>query len=170
MSVLSTTLLRQARSIAGQLTSLAKVNAPKHLQAGISSHVVEEGEGQIRITLETKGADARAQEYGSGLQDRKHPHKYPIVGKPWLAFMPTNGYLGNAYGAYDPNTRQGVGEKNVFITHQVMHPGIHAVNDGQGYVRPALKEFRRTLKEGNFPEEIKQAIVSDIRRSFRGND
>ena len=170
MSSLSATLLRQARSIAGQLTSLAKANAPKHLQAGIKSTVVEESEGRLRITLETKGADARAQEYGSGLQDRRHPAKYPITGKPWLAFMPTNGYLGNAYGAYDPNTHQGVGEKTVFITHQVMHPGIHAVNDGQGYVRPALKQFRKYLREGDFPKEIRNALVSDIRRSFRGNN
>jgi hypothetical protein len=170
MSSLASQLLRSARSIAGQLTSLARSKAPKHLQAGIHTSATEETEGVIRITLTAKGADARAQEYGSGLQDRRHPAKYPITGKPWLAFMPTNGYLGNAYGAYDPNTHQGVGEKNVFITHQVMHPGIHAVNEGQGYIRPALKEFRKTLKTGNFREEIKRAIVSNIRRSFRGND
>ena len=164
MSSLSTTLLRQARSIAGQLTSLAKSKAPKHLQAGISSHVVEEGEGQIRITLETKGADARAQEYGSGLQDRRHPAKYPIVPKngKYLAF---NWEIANA----NPEKFRFLPDGRVILP-SVMHPGIHAVNDGQGYVRPALKEFRRTLKEGSFPEEIKQAIVSDIRRSFRGND
>lgn len=161
MSTLSTTLLRSARSIAGQLTSLAKANAPKHLQAGISTHVSEEAEGIIRITLETKGADARAQEYGSGLQDRRNPHKYTIT--------PKNGkYLAFKWEVHPDNARY-LPDGRILL-ESVQHPGIHAVNNGQGYVRPALKEFRTYLKEGNFPQEIRSAIVSDIRRSFRVND
>lgn len=172
MSSLSTALLRSARSVAGQLTSLAKANAPTHLKAGISSHVTEESEGVIRITLESKGADARAQEYGSGRQDRKNPHDIKIFPKngKMLVFLGTHGY-GNEFSQYNPNTRQGIGEMNIVLTSKVLHnPGIHAVNEGKGYVRPALEKFRENLKTGNFRQEIKDAIVSDIRRSFRGND
>lgn len=165
MSSLSTTLLRSARSIAGQLTSLAKSKAPKHLQAGISTHVTEETEGVIRITLETKGTDARAQEYGSGLQDRKSPHKYPITPKPGHKYLAFQWDVAEAH----PEVAKFLPDGRFFIT-KVMHPGIHAVNEEQGYVRPALKEFRKYLKEGNFPDEIRSAIVSDIRRSFRGNN
>jgi hypothetical protein len=158
-SSLASALVRSARSIAGQnLTRLARSYAPKHLQAGIHSQVVEESEGVIRITLTSKGADARAQEYGSGLQDRRNPHKYPIPKVPktppqFLEFQGTNAYEGW-----------------LIRTRQVQHPGIHPVtNNGQeGYIRPALKQFREHLKTGDFPEEIKRAIVSDIRRSFGG--
>ena len=171
-SSLSAALLRSARGIAGQLTILIKQNAPRHLQDNIKTTVVEEAEGVIRITPSVIAPDARAQEYGSGLQDRKRPHEikiFPVKGK-MLAFLGTHGY-GNEFSQYDPTTRQGVGDKNIVLTKAVLHhPGIHAVNGGKGYVRPALKEFRKYIKEGSFPDEIRGAIVSDIRRAFRGND
>lgn len=161
MSSLSTTLLRSARAVAGQLTSLAKANAPTHLKAGISSHVTEESEGVLRITIESKGADARAQEYGSGLQDRRNPRKYTIAPKngQYLAF---HWEVHPDHANYLPDGR--------ILLKSVQHPGIHAVNEGKGYVRPALEKFRENLKTGNFRQEIKDAIVSDIRRSFRGNN
>ena len=171
-SSLASALLRSARSTAGQLTRLARSKAPRHLQSGITSSATEESEGVIRITLKVKGADARAQEYGSGHQDRKNPHDIKIFPKngKMLVFLGTHGY-GNEFSQYNPNTKQGVGEMNIVLTPKVLHhPGIHAVNDGQGYARPALKEFREHLRTGDFPEQIKKAIVSDIRRSFGGKN
>ena len=156
--------MRSARSYAGQLTSLIKSKAPKHLQGGIKSSATEEGDGVVRITAKVTGADARAQEYGSGIHAQKGKvGKYPITPKAgkYLAFH-WQVHLENA--KYLPDGR--------ILLESVQHPGIHPVTkDGQeGYLRPSLKEFRLKLKTGDFPEQIKNAIVSDIRRSFRGND
>lgn len=165
---LASQLLRSARSYAGQLTSLAKSFAPKHLQSGIKTTVREDAPGSIIMTIIAKGADAHAQEYGSGLHSQYGKRaKYLIKGKPWLTFMPTNGYKGNAYGAYNPTTGQGVGEKTFFITDKVMHPGINRYQ-GRGYIRPAVKEFTKSLKENpKIKEELRQAILSELTKSFK---
>jgi hypothetical protein len=169
-SLLPATILRSLRSRAGQLTQLARSLAPKHVAPSISTSVTEVSEGKFQVRIKATSPDARAQEYGSGLHAQKGPKaRYPITGKPWLAFMPTNGFQGNAYGAYDPVTRSGVGDKTVMIKHEVMHPGIEAANEGKGYIRPALKEFRVSIrKNGTINKEIKQAILGDLRASFSG--
>lgn len=163
-SQVASRLLRSARSFAGQLTTIAKGYAPNHLKKGISSKAQEIEEGVIKITITAKGADAAAQEYGSGIHGKKHK-KYPIVGKPWLAFMPTNGYKGNAYGAYDPNTRKGVGEKTYFITDKVIHPGIEKYQ-GKGYIAPAVREWRKTLRKKLAPE-MYAAITGELNKAFK---
>ena len=165
----SSTLVRAIISYAGQLTSLAKSYAPTHLKNKISTHV-NESDGNFRITIEAKAPDARAQEYGSGRQDKKNPHDikiFPVNGK-MLAFLGTHGY-GNEFAQYDPSTRQGVGDKIIVLTPQVLHnPGIHAVNEEQGYIRPAVKEFRKRIKaKDGLSGDLKRAILKDIRKSFK---
>jgi len=153
-SSLPSALLRSARSYAGQITSMARSLAPAHLQSKIKTTVVEEGDGVIRITTTVKAPDAHAQEYGSGLNaQRGVKAKYPIRPKPGTAFLEFDGT--NAYDGW------------LIRTNLVMHPGIKAVNEGQGYIRPTYAEFRKKIKgNSELNNAIHRAILSDIRRSF----
>lgn len=154
-------LKARASAWAGQLTSLAKSYAPKHVQPAISSHVEEKEDGQflIRITASRAIApDARAQEFGSGLRARRGAkHKYPIQGHPFLVFE------------WDVATQNPdkfvMTEDGRVVLAQVMHPGIQAANGGKGYIAPAMKELRKRAKK-ELSEEIRQAIIGDLRESF----
>lgn len=151
---LITNLKRRAIAWAGQLTSLAKSYAPRHVQPAISSHVEEKDDGQfiIRITVDRAEApDARAWEFGSGIHARRGTKgKYPIVPKtaPFLEFLGTNEFDGW-----------------LIRTKKVMHPGIEAANGGKGYIAPAMIELRKRAK-AELSKEIKDAIVGDLRESF----
>lgn len=170
---LSSNLLRRCRGWAGQLTKLAKANAPEHLKKYIHSTVEPNGESptyRIRIFVENSNpaqkfgsADARAQEYGSGLQAQfGGKHTYKIIGQPWLAFY-VGGGKGSAFGAFSPTTRKGTGEKDIVIIHEVNHPGIPP----HPYIRPAVKEIRATLRK-ELDETIREAIRFDMRSAFKG--
>lgn len=76
---------------------------------------------------------ALAFEKGSGLRGTKR-RRYLIPGRPFLAFMGTNGY-GNAYGTFDVKTRKGMGSKNIVVTRQVMHPGVAP----RPFIAPAIE-------------------------------
>jgi hypothetical protein len=165
-SDLTPRLLNRARAWAGQLTSLAKSYAPNHLRDAISSKVEEGNDGQIviRITANRfanpviggKGEstlDARAQEYGSGIHS-KNPKKYPIVGNPYLVFA------WDKIPDFMHTTKDGKA-----VLHQVMHPGIEAANQGQGYIRPAIKELRKRARS-ELQMDVRQAILSDLRKAF----
>lgn len=160
MSEFSSTLIRSVRSFAGQLTSLAKSYAPTHLKNKISTSVTESGDN-FRITITAKAPDARAQEYGSGLWAQKGS-------KHWIPIMPINKtMLAFPYPQEKvyPGTRYIDGR---IITNEVQHPGIHAVNDEQGYIRPAVKEFRKRIKaKDGLAGDLKRAILNDIRKSFK---
>lgn len=166
------TLKARARSWAGQLTSLSRKYAPRHLRKYISSRVEEKGEGKfiIRVRVD-RGAsptgpghrnygssDARAQEYGSGLWAQRGA-------KHWIPILPKNkSRLAFPYPAEKvyPGTLY-VGGK--IITEKVMHPGIHAANNDEGYLRPARAELLRRARKELTPE-IRRAILGDIRESF----
>lgn len=163
-SLLPATLLRSLRARAGQLTQLARSLAPKHIAPSIKTTVTEVSEGKVRVRITATAPDARAQEYGSGLHAQKGAKaKYPIVPK-------TGKYLAFRWDVADASP-----EKFSFlpdgrvILQKVMHPGIEAANEGRGYIRPALKEFRASIrKNGTINKEIKQAILGDLRASFSG--
>jgi hypothetical protein len=155
-------LKRKAAAWAGQLTRLAKSYAPDHVRPAISSHV-EEREGQflIRITADRGIApDARAQEYGSGLRAKRGPKvKYPILPKTkkMLAFHWEVANANPEYFDFLPDGR--------VMLRAVMHPGIQAANAGKGYIAPAVRELKKRGKK-ELTEEIRLAILDDIRRSF----
>ena len=153
-SSLPTALKRSASSFARQITMMARSLAPAHIQGKIKTSVVEEGDGVIRITTTVKAPDAHAQEYGSGLcAQRGIKAKYPITPKPGTKFLEFDGT--NAFDGW------------LIRTRLVMHPGINAVNEGKGYIRPTYAEFRKKLKgNSELNNAIHKAIISDIRRSF----
>jgi len=94
------------------------VKVGKAVESGeVTSIEVTVGEGDKNLT-----GMARAFESGSGLHG-KFLKRYKIQGRPYLAFFGTNGY-GNTYGAQNPNTRKGVGSKNIVVVKEVMHPGV----------------------------------------------
>jgi hypothetical protein len=167
-STLEQALLYRARTWAGQLTTLANSFAPAHIRdaKAISSKVEEGNNGQIviRITADRfanpvvggKGEstlDARAQEYGSGLHGKSH-QRYPIIGNPYLVFE------WDKVQDWMHTTKDGK-----VVLHQVMHPGIEAANQGQGYIRPAIKELRKRAKT-ELSADVRQAILSDLRKAF----
>lgn len=156
-------LRRRATAWAGQLTSLAKSYAPKHIKPAISSHVEDKQDGQfiIRITADRAEApDARAWEFGSGIHARRGPKvKYPILPK-------TKKFLAFKWDVADANPEKFrfAPDGRVLLT-SVKHPGIVAANGGQGYIAPAMKELRKRAKI-ELSKEIKDAIVGDLRESF----
>lgn len=155
-------LLAKARSWAGQLTSLARSYAPKHVRPAISSHVESEGGRYIiRITANRGTAqDARAQEYGSGLRARRGAKKkYPIVPreKKFLAFHWEVANREPEGFSFLPDGR--------VVLPSVQHPGIQAANEGKGYIAPAVNELRKRGRK-ELSQEVREAILEDIRRSF----
>jgi hypothetical protein len=174
---LTNALKRRAASWAGQLTRLAKSFAPDHLKPYIFSRVEQkDSKIIIRTTANRKAnpiekygsADARAQEYGSGLHARRDKKgKYPIrpKEKKILAF----------YWEVATRSEMEMGKPGKFtfapdgrvLMHQVNHPGIKAANNGQGYIRPAIKELKRRGKT-ELKADIRQAILGDLRQSFGG--
>lgn len=158
-------LLRSARSYAGQLTSLVKSLAPKHLQSGIKTVVTEPQEGRIIISVSAKGKDAHAQEYGSGIHTdgRKGVKaKYPIRPKPGNKYLAFNWEIANA----NPQNFQFLPDGRVILP-SVMHPGIEKYQ-GRGYINPAIKELRNRIRQKNsgIRQEVRQAILGEIRKSF----
>lgn len=156
-------LKRRAASWAGQLTMLAKSLAPAHVRSAIKSKVEDKGEGRfvIRITADRKIApDARAQEFGSGLRARRGAkNKYAIrpKNKKLLAFYWEVAEANPSNFSFAPDGR--------VTFHSVMHPGIQAANNGQGYIAPAMRELRRKAKK-ELSQDIRNAIVGDLRASF----
>lgn len=160
-------LRRLTASWAGQITKLAKSYAPAHLRPYIHSKVEEKDDGTftVRTTVDRLAeplpkygsADARAQEYGSGLQARRGTRKkYPIDPKntPVLVFK---------WDKANPNI-----PKNKYgevLLHHVEHPGIQAANDGKGYIGPAQAEVRATVK-AQLGKEIRDVILGDLKESF----
>lgn len=167
---LSAVLKRRAIAWASQITILAKAFAPAHLRPYIHSRVENKGEGEVIIRttvnrgenpLEKYGsADARAQEYGSGLRARRGPkQKYPIrpKNKKLLAFYWEVANQNPTEFTFAPDGR--------VLLPSVNHPGIKAANEGQGYIGPAQKEIRKRGKK-ELKADIKQAILGDLRESF----
>lgn len=162
-------LLRSARSYAGQLGTLIKSLAPVHLKDNVQAHADEPSEGVIRIHVEVRGKDAHAQEYGSGLHTdgrKGAKERYPIpktAGGKLLAFHWDVANANPEKFTFLPDGR--------VLLKSVMHPGIEKYK-GRGYVQPAIKEFRAKIKQkgSGLREEVRQAILGEINRSFKGEN
>jgi len=168
-SRLTGNLKRRATAWASRLTVLAKSFAPNHVKSAIKSKVEEKGEGNfvIRITADRRIApDARAQEYGSGLRARRGTKKKYIIkpkNKKLLAFYWDVATVSNMEGGR-PGKFTFASDGRVTF-HSVMHPGIKAANNGQGYIAPAMKELRKKAKK-ELSQDIRNAIIGDLRASF----
>lgn len=174
---LTSALKRRATSWAGQLTKLSKALAPDHLKRYIVSRVEQKETGFIIRTTVNRNAnpiekygsaDARAQEYGSGLRARRGAKKkYPI--------KPKNKKILAFYWEVATRSEMEAGRPGKFmfapdgrvLMHQVNHPGIKAANNGQGYIAPAMRELRKRGK-AELKNDIRQAILGDLRQSFGG--
>ena len=172
MSRLSTSLLRRARSWAGQLTTIAKSLAPNHVKAAIHSHVEERGEDTfiIRIMADRKMApDARAQEYGSGLHARRgekkkyliRPKNKKVLAFYWDVLDDPDGidrvFNSPKFAGFTPDGRG--------MFRYVEHPGIEAANSGKGYIAPAMIELRKRAR-AELTKDVRDAILGDLRASF----
>jgi hypothetical protein len=164
MATLQLNIKRRLAGWAGQLTQYAKANAPQHLQSFIHTRVEESGAATftLRVYVENKAptgeghynygsSDARAQEYGSGLQSRTSKKEYPIRArwKPKLVFMGTNEFSGQ-----------------LIVIDEVSHPGIKPYHD-EGYIRPAIKEFTPYMA-ANIAEDLADAVRTTLRTAFEG--
>lgn len=170
-SSLSTVIKVRARAWAAQLTILAKGFAPNHLKPYIQSRVEDSGDNTaiIRITVDKnanpaqKGgsADARAQEYGSGIHSKKYgqknfitilPKNRTVLAFPWEV------------ASQAPDRFKFLPDGRVMLA-SVQSPGIEAANGGEGYIAPAIKELKKRGK-AELSADVRQAILSDIRKSF----
>ena len=158
---LKATLKSTATQWAREFTQLAKAKAPKHIAKHItSSSSVTDDTASISFTVKRVDArtadgaisnygtlDALAQEYGA------NPH----------AILPkTRKYLAFKWDTVQITPTKKNPEGKVILRH-VMHPG-HAAHNGEGYFRPAAKEFRANLK--NSTSQFRDAINLDVRNSL----
>jgi|GEM_PF-2250751 len=169
-STLGNALKRRATAWASQLTILAKFYAPEHLKAHIHSKVESKDEGTyiIRTTVDRSAnslekygtADARAQEYGSGLRARRGTKKKYTI-------RPKNGkVLAFHWEVAEANPeRFSFAKDGRVLLPSVQHPGIQAANEGKGYIGPAQTEIRKRGKV-ELSVDVKNAILSDLRTSF----
>lgn len=158
-SSLPAKLKRSVTTYAGQLTRLVKTYAPAHLRDNIRTETKEVSPGVMRVTVRVSAPDARAQEYGSGLHKDGRmgtKAKYPIYpkNKKLLAFRwdihPDN-------ATYLPDGR--------ILLAKVMHPGIKKYK-GRGYVRPAVREWTKNIKNSDINKAVKEALLGDVRKAF----
>lgn len=156
---LRTALQRRATAWAGMLTHLAREFAPAHLQGAISSKTQERGTDTYSIIITAKGADAAAQEYGSGLHDEQTPHLIEILPKKgeYLVFPWDRPDVDHSRLRHTPDGK-------VMLKH-VWHPGIRPYR-GIGYLRPAINELTAKGK-AELSEDVRQAILGDLSESFR---
>ena len=159
-SSLPAKLKRSVSVYAGHLTRMVKTNAPKHLQDNIKTIVKEVSPGIMRVTVQVTAPDARAQEYGSGLHKDGRmgvKAKYPITPKP-----------GNKYLAFQwevhPDNATYLPDGRILLT-KVMHPGIKKYK-GRGYVRPAVREWVKGIKNSDINKAVKEALLGDIKKAF----
>lgn len=165
MADLTTNLKRRAAGWAGQLTSMARAYAPAHLAPYIHTRVEETPTGFIlRLGVENRAptgpghpnfgsSDARAQEYGSGKQAQRKGQSFISIDaryKPQLIFPGTHGFEGMT-----------------IYTQHVNHPGIKAANDGQGYLRPAVKDMRARMRV-EIRQDVRDAVKTSLRFAFKG--
>lgn len=134
--------------------------APSHLRQYIKVERARDGETVIlRVSVNIRAnpaqkygsKDARAQEFGSGLRAQIGQTGYiSIVPKRrrFLKFAGTNDWEG----------------QTIFTQH-VNSPGIPAANSGEGYIRPAIREFESVLIPQLDPT-IRQAVNFEVRTWF----
>lgn len=167
---LQSNLRNLAKYWAGEITKLSKSFAPNHLKTKISTHVTETNDGTFVLTTVARGKDARAQEHGSGTRKRdkrRRMEKYPIRPKTKRALA----FYENAQGTWDYDMVDppmpiiyAPDGRGVFF--QVMHPGIQAYNNGEGYIRPAVKQLRRRARK-DLDKAVYNAIFGDLNQAFK---
>lgn len=134
--------------------------APNHLKPYIKVFLRQSGETTLfRVEVdrgenhaEREGSDdARAQEFGSGLQAQ-------IGETGYIRFAARN-----AEALVFPGTNDWRG-KTIWMPYprKVNHPGIEAANQGKGYIRPAISEF-----EGTILPQVDSAFKDEVEYEFR---
>ena len=145
----------------------------------VKSRTVERDGGKIGIeatgtATKKKKPFARAYEYGSGIRSRSvktSPHQQGSRGfiriapkrKKVLAFF---------WDKVDANTP--AGKKFLGVSTKtgkalfnfVDHPGVEAVNNGKGYLAPAIAKIRRTMINKELPKDVRKAVLGTFRKSF----
>lgn len=162
-SSLPAKLKRSVSVYAGHLTRTVKTYAPNHLKDNVRTTVKEVSPGVIRVTVEVKAPDARAQEYGSGLHKDGRlgvKAKYPIRPKPGHKLLAFQWEIATA----NPERFSFLPDGRVLLK-QVMHPGIKKYK-GRGYVRPAVREWVKGIKNSDINKAVKEALLGDIKKAF----
>lgn len=149
---------RLMEQISERLLRMARQFAPNfHIKESITVKSVEDTSGKrIIITLRATAPDARAYEYGSGIHSRrsiqspkqsgpKGPINIQAKNAPFLVF-PWQGHL--------------------IHTVSVQHPGVEPANNGEGYLRKAVKETKKQNKK-DLASGLAFAVRSDIVGRFR---
>lgn len=167
---LKTNLKNVAKFWAREITKLSKAFAPNHLKNHISTYTTETGNGIFSLTTIARGKDAAAQEHGSGLKKRdrrRRMEKYPIRPKTKKALAFYENAQGTwDYGMVDPPMPRIYAPDGRGVFFQVMHPGIKAYNNGEGYIRPAIKQIRKRARK-DLDKAVYNAIFGDLNQAFK---
>jgi hypothetical protein len=162
------------QSISQRVGAKARELAPNnHIRKAIhvSTSGADEENLTVKFTVDTP--DAGAYEYGSGIhRTQGNPAKYIIrpKNKAVLAFdwqkIPQNAKLGGGDKILGrgSETDKRTGGKNILWAY-VEHPGVAAANNGRGYMRLALAETRKDVREA-IVTGARAAILAEARFRF----
>lgn len=167
-------LRARAKTWAGAITKAAHRNlGSKRRLINVTSTVTEQG-GRIGISsiaipsIPAKPV-ARAYEYGSGIHSRlsrKSPKQLGVKGKIFIRHR-LKKVLAFPWEVANANPDKFIiGRDGKVLLPSVKHPGVKAVNEGKGYLGPAIKEVRKQVRK-EIPKDVRDALLATFRKGFR---
>lgn len=157
--------------IAQRLLQLAKSLAPNnHVRSAISvEEIGDSSGGKVSITLKADrniAPDARAYEYGSGVHSRRSetsPRQLGPKGKILITPRPGTKALVFPWDVATvgiPRTKDGK-----VILQSVEHPGVEPANNGEGYLRKAVKDSNKQNRS-DVRSGVAIAVKLDLKEQF----
>lgn len=166
---------------ATNITKIANVHlGNKRRLIRVASTVTEEKGrvGVLSAATPTNPAKpvARAYEYGSGTHSRlskKSPKQLGARGKILIKPRPPKKMLAFYWDVAETfeMERGGPGrflfaKDGRVLLSSVKHPGVKAVNNGKGYLGPAVTEVRKNIRK-ELSKDTRDAILGTFRRAFK---
>lgn len=164
----------RAKSWATAITKAAHRNlGNKRRLINVKSTVTEQ-KGMIGVTSVATPAlpikpVARAYEYGSGIHSRlskKSPKQLSAKGKILIRHR-LKKVLAFHWEVADANPADFIfGKDGKVLLPSVKHPGVKAVNNEKGYLGPAVREVRKSIRK-ELSKDTRDAVLGTFRRTFK---
>jgi hypothetical protein len=174
---LADNLRKRAGTWARQITTKAHANLGGKRSLIVVKSTVETRKdkvGVISVASPTQVSEygdvknvARAYEYGSGIHStgrfgKKRRYVIKPRRKKVLAF-----FWDKVSESTPAGTKfRGISKKSgKALFNFVEHPGVQAVNGGKGYLRPAITEVRKTMRQ-EISKDMRDAYIGTFRKAF----
>lgn len=171
----------RAKSWASQITKQAKENLGKFNKLIAVRSTTETNGGVVSIKTEASNRArdketgdvknvARAYEYGSGLwgkENKKYriaPRRKKVLAFHWEKFDIMEDESMNQ--VFNSPKFVGFAEDGRLLFRFVDHPGVRALKNGRGYMKPAIDKVRKNVRK-ELSKDTRDAILGTFRRAFK---